>query len=145
MSHSTRMPACSEHASHTPGLAAPGLADDSGLFLTTLEVFSECQVVCNDQARMFYMVFKKSRARQASRLELLREATEDALHQDARCGIMPHIRPMVEAAVAAGAHGAPPRRREGGLCCLLGGRDPLWPLDLFGGAVSKAWQFPHCT
>ena len=88
---------------------------------------------------MFYMVFKNFRARQASRLELLREATEDALHQDARCGIMPHIRPMVAAAVAAGAHGAPPRRRKGGLCGLSGGRELLRPLWEHLEPCSAGW------
>lgn len=43
---------------------------------------------------------------QSSRFELLREATEDMMHQSARCTIMPHIRPMIEAALHAGAHGA---------------------------------------
>ena len=39
-------------------------------------------------------------------LSLLRFATEDVLHQPARATIYPHLKPMCQAAINAGAHGA---------------------------------------
>ncbi|XP_004345194.2 homoserine kinase [Capsaspora owczarzaki ATCC 30864] len=40
------------------------------------------------------------------RLDKLQEATRDALHQPQRSGIMPVLFPVIDAAIAAGAHGA---------------------------------------
>jgi homoserine kinase len=47
-----------------------------------------------------------SHALRDGRADLMREAMRDTLHQPYRAKIFPHLNPTIDAAIAAGAHGA---------------------------------------